>query len=178
VVADEPIVDLTSTQTATNITQQKIELLPKGLRFSSVIEVAPGVRSEPKSNGFQIDGATGSENVWVIDGLEVTRTFGGSLGSTKNIPLDFVKEVQVKTAGYEAEFGGALGGVIGVASRSGGNEYHGEVKLELEDSAWRSSDRISRRWNLQQLAAGRRVAIITRTRLARTISVSSRRVRQ
>lgn len=156
VVADEPIVDVTSTQTATNITQAKMELLPKGLRFSSVIEVAPGVRAEPKSNGFQIDGATGSENVWVIDGLEVTRTFGGSLGSTKNIPLEFVKEVQVKTAGYEAEFGGALGGVIGVASRSGGNEYHGEVRAEFEDSAWNSSDRIARRWNLQQLAAGRR----------------------
>jgi hypothetical protein len=158
VIADEPLVDVTSTQTVTNITQQKIELLPKGLRFSSVIEVAPGVRPEPKSNGFQIDGATGSENVWVVDGLEVTRTFGGSLGSTKNIPLDFVQAVQVKTAGYEAEFGGALGGVIGVASRSGGNEYHGEVRVEVEDSDWNSSDRILRRWNLQQLAAGRRVA--------------------
>lgn len=153
VVADEPIVDVTSTQTATNITQQKIELLPKGLRFSSVIEVAPGVRNEPKGNGFQIDGATGSENVWVIDGLEVTRTFGGSLGSTKNIPLEFVKEVQVKTAGYEAEFGGALGGVIGVASRSGGNEFHGEARLELEDSAWNSSDRLLRRYSRQGLVS-------------------------
>jgi hypothetical protein len=160
VIADEPIVDVSSTQTATNITQQKMELLPKGLRFSSVIELAPGTRSEPKGNGFQIDGATGSENVWVIDGLEVTRTFGGSLGSTKNIPIDFVKEIQVKSAGYEAEFGGALGGVIGVASRSGGNEYHGEVRAELEDSDWNSSDRISRRWNLQGLASSpvRRVA--------------------
>lgn len=155
VVADEPIVDVSSTQTATNITQQKIELLPKGLRFSSVIEVAPGTRNEPKSNGFQIDGATGSENVWVVDGLEVTRTFGGSLGSTKNIPLDFVKEVQVKSAGYEAEFGGALGGVIGVASRSGGNEFHGEGRLELEDSAWNSSDRLSRRFSRQQALLGR-----------------------
>src|SRR5688572_17865327 len=151
VVADEPLVDVSSTQTATNITQQEMELLPKGLRFSSVIETAPGVRNEPKGNGFQIDGATGSENVWVVDGLEVTRTFGGSLGSTKNIPIDFVKEIQVKSAGYEAEFGGALGGVIGVASRSGGNEFHGEARVELQDSAWNRSDRIARRWNLQDL---------------------------
>jgi hypothetical protein len=70
------------------------------------------VRNEAKGNGFQIDGATGSENVWLVDGLEVTRTFGGSLGQTKNVPLEFVREVQVKSAGYEAEFGGALGGVI------------------------------------------------------------------
>ena len=153
VIADEPLVDVTSTQTATNITQREIELLPKGLRFSSVIEVAPGTRNEPKSNGFQIDGATGSENVWVIDGLEVTRTFGGSLGSTKNIPLDFVKEIQVKSAGYEAEFGGALGGVIGVASRSGGNSFHGEARFEFEDSEWNASDTLSRRYNRLGLAS-------------------------
>jgi len=153
VIADEPIVDVTSTQTATNISRQKIELLPKGLRFSSVIEVAPGTRNEPKSNGFQIDGATGSENVWVIDGLEVTRTFGGSLGNTKNIPLDFVQEVQVKSAGYEAEFGGALGGVIGVATRPGTNDFHGTVKIEGEDSDLNSSDRLSRRYSRQGLAS-------------------------
>jgi len=153
VVADEPIVDVSSTQTATNISKEKIELLPKGLRFSSVIEVAPGTRNEPKGNGFQIDGATGSENVWVIDGLEVTRTFGGSLGSTKNIPLDFVQEVQVKSAGYEAEFGGALGGVITNATRSGGNEFRGEGRIELEDSSWNSSDRLIRRYSRQGLVS-------------------------
>jgi hypothetical protein len=157
VVADDPIVDVSSTQTATNITQQKIEVLPKGLRFSSVIEVAPGTRGEPKSNGFQIDGATGSENVWVIDGLEVTRTFGGSLGSTKNIPLEFVSQVQVKSAGYEAEFGGALGGVIGVVSRSGGNSFHGGIGLEMENSDYNASNRLIRRYSRQGLAAGQRI---------------------
>jgi hypothetical protein len=122
---------------------KKIDLLPKTLRFDSVITQAPGARSEPKSAGYQIDGASGSENVFVVDGLEITRVDTGTLGSTKNIPFDFVREVQIKSAGYEAEFGGATGGVINVATRSGGNEYHGEVRLEMQSQGLRVAEYFS-----------------------------------
>jgi carboxypeptidase family protein/TonB-dependent receptor-like protein len=132
---EEPLVDVSSTKTATNVTQAEFDVLPKTLNFSSAINVAPGTRSEAKSNGFQIDGASGSENVFVVDGLDVTRLFGGTLGSSKNIPFDFVKEVQIKSAGYEAEFGGATGGVINVVTRSGSNEFHGEGRLEYQNDA-------------------------------------------
>src|SRR5919205_1281543 len=144
---DEPLVDVSSTKTATNITQQKIELLPKTLRFSSVLEVAPGARNEVKGGGLQIDGASGSENAYVVDGLEVTRVREGTLGTTKNIPFDFVREVQVKSAGYEAEFGGATGGVINVVTRSGSNEFHGEARFEFGLDELNASDRASRRFN-------------------------------
>ncbi len=131
--SDEPIVDITSSKTATNISKEKIDILPKAsLNFSSVIDVAPGARNEPRSGQFQIDGASGSENVFVIDGVEVTRVIGGTLGSTKNIPVDFVQEVQIKSAGYEAEFGGATGGVINVVTKGGTNEFHGEGRLGVQ----------------------------------------------
>ena len=39
---------------------------------------------------------------------------------------EYLQEVQVKTSGLEAEYGGALGGVISAVTKSGGNEYHGE----------------------------------------------------
>jgi hypothetical protein len=150
---DEAIVDVTSTKTATNINQQKIELLPKTLRFSSVLEVAPGARNEVKGGGLQIDGASGSENAYVVDGLEVTRVREGTLGLSKNIPFDFVREVQVKSAGYEAEFGGATGGVINVVTRSGSNDFHGEVRLEVGLDELNASDRASRRFDRLRAAA-------------------------
>jgi hypothetical protein len=150
---DEPLVDVSSTKTATNITQQKIELLPKTLRFSSVLEVAPGARNEVKGGGLQIDGASGSENAYVVDGLEVTRVREGTLGTTKNIPFDFVREVQVKSAGYEAEFGGATGGVINVVTRSGSNEFHGEARFEMGLDELNASDRPARRFNRLRAAA-------------------------
>lgn len=158
VANEEPLVDVTSTKTATNVTQQRIDILPKTLRFDSVITQAPGARAEPKSAGFQIDGASGSENTFIVDGLEITRIDTGTLGSTKNIPFDFVKEVQIKSAGYEAEYGGATGGVINVATRSGGNEFHGEVRLDTQLSALNANDRPSRRFNRVQAALGKKVA--------------------
>lgn len=47
----------------------------------------------------------------------------GSLGNGVN--FDFIQEVQVKTGGFEAEYGQALGGVINILTKSGGNTYHG-----------------------------------------------------
>ncbi|HKA16725.1 MAG TPA: TonB-dependent receptor [Blastocatellia bacterium] len=136
----EPIVDVTSSKIATNVPQERIDVLPKTLGFSSIINVAPGTRQEDKAGGFQIDGASGSENRFVVDGLDVTRVFGGQLGSTKNIPYDFVKEVQIKSAGYEAEFGGATGGVINVVTRSGSNDWHGEGRLDFTNNRLRAED--------------------------------------
>ena len=47
--------------------------------------------------------------------------------SQANVPMDFIQEVQVKTSGFEAEYGGALGGVVNVIQKSGSNEVHGSV---------------------------------------------------
>lgn len=146
--SQEPIVDVSSSKTSTNISREKIESLPKAsLNFSSVIDVAPGAFNEGRSGGFQIDGASGSENVFVIDGVEVTRIIGGTLGSTKNIPVDFVQEVQIKSAGYEAEYGGATGGVVNVVTRGGTNEFHGELRFEYSSDSFRAEDNPTLRLN-------------------------------
>ena len=47
----------------------------------------------------------------------------GSLGNAT--PYDFMQEVQVKTGGYEAEFGQATGGVVNVVTKSGSNSFAG-----------------------------------------------------
>ncbi len=138
--ADEPLVDVTSTKTATNVTQQEINVIPKTLNFSSLIQVAPGTRAESKTGGFQIDGASGAENTFIVDGVEVTRIEDGTLGRTKNIPNDFVKELQVKSAGYEAEYGGATGGVVNVVTRGGTNDFHGELRFEYTSDTFRAED--------------------------------------
>jgi len=130
--SDEPIVDVSSSKVQTNVSREEFALIPKTLNFSSIINVAPGVRQEDKSAGFTVDGASGSENVFIIDGVEVTRVEDGALGGTKNVPFDFVREVQIKSSGYEAEYGGATGGVINVQTRAGGNDWHGEARLEFQ----------------------------------------------
>lgn len=128
VVADGSAVaiDPTSNKVQSNITSQAIDLLPKGTNFTSLLQTTPAVRAEPLSGGFQIDGASGSENTFIIDGQEVSNFRTGVLNINNNIPFQIVQEIQVKSGGFEAEFGGATGGVITAATKSGGNDFHGE----------------------------------------------------
>ena len=139
--ADAPPVDTTSSAVQTSINAQKIELLPKGTGFTSLLRSVPGTRPESRSGGFSVDGASGGENVFVIDGQEVTNYRTGTLNDTFSIPTQLVQEVQVKSSGFEAQYGGATGGVISVATRGGNNELHGEFGIQLEPSKLRSDPR-------------------------------------
>ena len=140
-------IDPTSSRSGTNITSDQIENLAKtGRGFNSVLSMAPGVFLEPKNGnagvgGVQVGGASGSENGFYIDGTEVSDLRRGSLREANNIPLDFVQEVQVKTGGYEAEFGGATGGVVNVATKSGTNEYHGSLGVQYSGDGLNAQDR-------------------------------------
>lgn len=71
-VSDAPPVDTTNSAIQTSINAQKIELLPKGTGFTSLLKTIPGTRPESRAGGFSVDGASGGENVFVIDGQEVT----------------------------------------------------------------------------------------------------------
>jgi len=127
-----PPVDTTNNAIQTTINAQKIELLPKGTGFTGLLRSVPGTRPESRTGGFSIDGASGGENVFVIDGQEVTNYRTGTLNETYNIPTQLVQEVQVKSSGFEASYGGATGGVVSVATRGGSDDLHGEFGIQFE----------------------------------------------
>lgn len=131
VMSDAVSVDTTDNKIQTTVTMQVGELLPKGTNFTSILHVAPSVRNEPLAGGFQVDGSSGSENTYLIDGQEVTNFRTGTLNPNNNIPFQFVQEVQVKSSGVEAEYGGATGGVVNVITKSGTNDFHGEFGAQL-----------------------------------------------
>ncbi len=130
-VSDSAVsLDVTSSKTSTNISAAAFDALPKGRNFHSLLGMAPGVRSENKNGnagvgGFQIDGASGSENAFLVDGVDVSDIRRGSLRVQNSIPFEFIQEIQIKSGGFEAEFGGATGGVINVSTKGGSNSLHG-----------------------------------------------------
>lgn len=127
-------IDSTSSKIQTNLGAKQLEDLPKGTNFDSSLKAAAPVRSEPTAGGFQIDGASGSENSFVLDGQEVTNFRSGTLNLNNNIPFQLVQEVQIKSNGFEAEYGGATGGVINVVTKRGSNDFHGEIGQQIESS--------------------------------------------
>ena len=132
--SDQSPIDPTSSKIQTNLTERELELLPSGVGFSSALRAVPGVRPEASAAGFSVDGATGVENSFVIDGQEVSNFRTGGLNDNNDLPFGLVKEMQVKSGGFEAEFGGATGGVINVVTRSGGNDFHGDLGFSFRPS--------------------------------------------
>lgn len=142
VVADSSTtIDQGDTKIDTNISKQVIEALPKGTTFGSLLKIAPNVRPEPLAAGFQIDGASGAENVFVIDGQEVTNFRTGQLNSNNNIPFELVQEVQIKSTGFEAEYGGATGGVINVVTAGGNDTFRGNFGTSFRTSKFQGNPR-------------------------------------
>lgn len=139
VVGEAGQIDIKGSSTSASISSEDIALLPKGRDFTSLATLAPGVSNEGFAGGISIDGASGSENRFVIDGIDTTDGLDGTSG--QNLITDFLEEVQVKSAGYAAEFGGSVGGVINAVTKSGTNDFQGFVGMYYGDRGWDGSER-------------------------------------
>jgi Carboxypeptidase regulatory-like domain len=130
-------VDTSSTAVGASLPDTFYQQLPIARNVASLFYVAPGAadsggagRSNPS-----ISGASGLENLYVADGVNITDSaFGGlgvftrrqgSIGS--GINLAFIKEVNVKTSSFEPQYGQADGGVVQLVTKSGTSHYHGEI---------------------------------------------------
>jgi len=137
VTGSSPVIDTGSTTTGAVLSSDMFSQVPVGRRLSDTLYMAPGVSTGGSvgSANPSISGASGLENQYVIDGVNVTNQGYGALGSYSIVfgslgnatPFDFVKEVQVKTGGYEAEFGQSTGGVVNVVTKSGSNLFRGSL---------------------------------------------------
>jgi hypothetical protein len=137
VSATAPAIDTTSTTIGASFDSTTLSRLPVGRRFSDTLYLAPGVSTGGNVGAANpsVGGSSGLENQYVVDGVNITNGGYGALGSYSIVfgslgngtPYDFMQEVQVKTGGYEAEFGQATGGVINVVTKSGSNLLKGSA---------------------------------------------------
>lgn len=123
VTADYPLLDLASAAGGGTIVVDQFENLPVERSYQELPALLPGVSA--RAEGLNIAGATGLENQFFIDGANVTDMYRGM--SSTILPYNFIQDVHVRTGGYEAEHRGALGGVVDVVTRSGGNRFSGQV---------------------------------------------------
>jgi hypothetical protein len=148
VTAEAPLVDTSRTTTGVNVTARQFESLPSQRTFQQLTTLAPGVnmemgasRSAQLGNSPSVGASSAPENNYIIDGLSTTDARYGTSGS--NLTMNFVEEVQVMTGGYSAEFGRSTGGVFNVITKSGSNDFRGDVFGYVSDASW-SSDRTGR----------------------------------
>ena len=137
VSANAVTIDTTSTATGSNLNDAFYSSVPVPRSVSGLFYVAPGVndsggagRSNPS-----ISGGSGLENLYIADGVNITDPAFGGLGIFTRIydsvgtgiNLSFIKEVQVKTGGFEPQYGQSTGGVVQIVTKSGSSQYHGAL---------------------------------------------------
>jgi hypothetical protein len=136
VVGTAPVVDVTSTTTGGVLDSDVIRRMPVGRNFTDTLYLVPGVSTSDVGRANpSIGGASGLDNNYVVDGVNITDTGYGAVGAYSQVfgsmgsgvTTDFIKETQVKTGGFEAEYGEATGGVVNVVTQSGTNAFHGSV---------------------------------------------------
>jgi hypothetical protein len=125
------MVDVSSTESATNITRAELLRLPVERDPLSVALLAPGL-VKGEFGGVSFGGSSVAENTVYINGLNVT-DFYNRVGFS-SVPFGFYKEFQVKTGGYSVEFGRTTGGVINDVTRSGTNDFEFGAEAVWEPS--------------------------------------------
>ena len=137
-VTGEPsLLDATSAVTGINVTADELHRrLPIQREATEVAFLAPSTAAgdtafdtgfTPGQRPVSIAGGSVAENAYQVNGLNITN-FRNLVGSTM-VPYEFLQEVQVKTGGYEAEFGRSTGGVINMVTKSGTNALRGGVSV-------------------------------------------------
>jgi outer membrane receptor protein involved in Fe transport len=124
-------VDVTANTTGSNVSTEQFSNFPTQRTVQSLYSIAPtvarsGLRdASGRDRDPSVAGSSGPENNYILDGVNTTDPAFG--GSGANLPFEFVQEVEIKTGAYGAEYGRSTGGIFNVITKSGGNEFHGDV---------------------------------------------------
>ncbi len=130
VTAQNAAIDPTTTTSGTIMQAEEFDALPSDRSFLSVVGLAPQAISQipsllPHSGGVNVAGGSVWDNAYFVDGTDVTDPVNNASGT--NLPYNFLQAVELKTGGYEAEYGRALGGIVNMITPSGGNSFEGEA---------------------------------------------------
>jgi outer membrane receptor protein involved in Fe transport len=131
VSSEAPVINTTQQDFSTNINQTSINELPiNGRRASSFVLLTPGVAPDGDFGLTSFRGISGLLNNSTVDGGNNNQAFfaeeAGRTRISSSISQAAVREFQVNTSNYSAEYGRAAGGVINTVTKSGTNDFHGQ----------------------------------------------------
>ncbi len=127
------LVETSRSSTTDTIGQRRIDNLPINgrnyinftLTDSQVVrDNAPNLGAAPTS-GLNMSGQRARSNLVNVDGADATDNSVNGVRST--VSQEAVQEFQIITNNYAAEYGRAAGGVVNIITRSGSNDFHGDV---------------------------------------------------
>jgi outer membrane receptor protein involved in Fe transport len=151
VAGGTPIIETSRTQVSSTITEAAVQNLPvNGRNFIDFALLTPGVTRDVRTGDISFAGQRGTLNSLVVDGADNNNTFfGQTIGRTGSgrapyqFSQDAVKEFQVNSNSFSAEYGRAGGAVINVVTKSGTNNLHGSIFEFYRDQALNANNAIN-----------------------------------
>lgn len=134
IVASDLYVDPVRTTSGGTIRAAEFAQLPTERDFKAIIPILPQVNVSYRGDAPNVAGSTGLENQYFIDGVNVSDTRRGNRATS--LPYNFVRAVEVKTGGYEAQFGRATGAVVNAVTYSGTNRFEASAFLFAQPHAF------------------------------------------
>src|SRR5689334_11128317 len=144
-------VDQQTTATGQNLNDQLFQNVPVQRQVSSLFYLSPGATDSINGgrDNPSIAGGSALDNLYVADGVNITNSAFGGIGTFSRsygalgtgINTSFIKEVQVKTGGFEPQYGQSIGGIVNIITQSGGNAYHGSFYGFARPSAFEAKRR-------------------------------------
>jgi hypothetical protein len=134
VTSDTPVVDTEKTDVSQDVSETMVKDLPLvGRRWESFVLLTPGVSGDGALVSYR--GLSGIYNTNSVDGANNNQNFfseaRGRSAATTGVPyiysLDAIREFQVSSSNYSAEFGEAAGGAVNAVTKSGVNVMHGDL---------------------------------------------------
>ena len=140
VTAEAPVINTEQQDFSTNINQTSINELPiNGRRASNFVLLTPGAVPDGDFGLISFRGISGLLNNSTVDGGNNNNAFfaeeAGRTRISSSISQAAVREFQVNTSNYSAEYGRAAGGVINTVTKSGTNDFHGQLFYYNRDNA-------------------------------------------
>jgi hypothetical protein len=142
-------IDTSNTSLNAPISDELYESIPVARNVAAIFSLAPGVVSGGGTGNANpsIGGATGLENLYLVDGVTITDQAFGGLGTYNRffgsvgtgVNLAFIKEVDVKTGAFEPKYGRADGGIVEIVTKSGSTQYHGALAAYFGPGSWYAS---------------------------------------
>ena len=142
VTADAPVLNFESPDFSANLNKRALENIPvNNLRWSSLALTTPGVVSDSSGFGLvSIRGISPILNNVLIDGADDNQAYyseeRGRTREAYSTPPTAIREFQVNTGVYAAQYGRAAGGVINSVTESGTNKIHGQAYFLDRESSW------------------------------------------
>jgi hypothetical protein len=139
-----PVIDPTSGQIRRSVSEDLIETIPiAGRDFRQLFRIIPGFQTNPTSGQDNFTLSSGSSASFNGTGTRAATFQTDGIANDDNsenqnrqgVNISTIKEFQVLTNSFSAEFGRAAGAVVLVQTKSGSNEYHGEAYWMTTNSA-------------------------------------------